>query len=273
MLYNSNKKSAFSFCFPFLFTNFEAMHLSIHIEQNPYQVDLSNPLNITLGFGPNFENPNAFHIDFAKVEPIRVGSFVGSVIEGGSANCEIVTYCAHGNGTHTEGVGHIASERISVHEVLQKHFLTAQLITVPLIEIEGDWVIHESELAKQEFSNTDAIIIRTLPNDIDKRNRIWSGNNPPYFTLNAMQQLVDFGFLHLLTDLPSVDPEEDSGALAAHRVWWQYPQKTRKNASITELIYVNDSIQDGLYFLNLMVPKIASDAVPSQPILYPLLPI
>jgi hypothetical protein len=54
MPYNSNKKSAFSFSFPFLFTNFEGMHLSVHIQQNQYQVDLLNPLNITLGFGPNF---------------------------------------------------------------------------------------------------------------------------------------------------------------------------------------------------------------------------
>ena len=249
------------------------MQLFIHIEENPYQVDFSNPSNITLGFGPNFENPNAFHIDFTKIEPIRVGSFVGSVIEGGSANCEVVTYCAHGNGTHTEGVGHIASERISVSDVLEKHFFSAQLISVPLIEIEGDWVIHESELTKHDFSKMEAIVIRTLPNEPNKRNKIWSGNNPPYFTLNAMQMLVDLGFSHLLTDLPSVDPEEDSGALAAHRIWWQYPQNTRSKASITELIYVNDSTNDGLYFLNLMVPKIASDAVPSQPILYPLLPL
>ena len=75
---------------------------------------------------------------------------------------------------------------------------------------------------------------------------------------------------HLLTDLPSVDPEEDAGALAAHRIWWQFPENTRMNSSITELIYVDQKIEDGLYLLNLMVPKIASDAVPSQPIVYPL---
>jgi len=192
------------------------------------------------------------------------------VREGGSANCEIVTYCAHGNGTHTEGVGHIAAERISVNDVLTKHFFTAQVITVPLVQEGNDWVISEVELEKHTFTAAEAIIIRTTPNQLTKKNQVWSGQNPPYFSLKAMQKLVNHGFQHLLTDLPSVDPEEDAGALAAHRIWWKYPSNTRLHSSITELIYVPESVEDGMYLLNLMVPKIASDAVPSQPVLYPL---
>lgn len=247
------------------------MQFSLEINGIRYSAALNNPLNITLGFGPNFENPNAFHINYPTVEPIRVGSFVGSVSEGGSANCEIVTYCAHGNGTHTEGVGHLSKERIAVNDVLTHHFFTAQLITVPLVQEGTDWVISEAEINKYELSDSEAIIIRTTPNQLSKKNQVWSGQNPPYFSLQAMQKLVDHGFQHLLTDLPSVDPEEDAGALAAHRVWWQYPSKTRLHSSITELIYVPDNVEDGLYLLNLMFPKISSDAVPSQPILYPLI--
>ena len=135
----------------------------------------------------------------------------------------------------------------------------------------ADWVISVEELNKFNFKKTEAIIIRTTPNEHSKKSQVWSGHNPPYFTLNAMQKLVDLGFEHVLTDLPSADPEEDAGALAAHRIWWQYPSNTRKNASITELIFVQDEVEDGLYLLNLMVPKIASDAVPSQPVIYPLI--
>ncbi len=247
------------------------MKFSLNIDQISYQVKLDKPIPLTLGFGPEFENPNAFHINYPTIVPIRVGSFVGSVKEGGSANCEIVTYCAHGNGTHTEGVGHISEERISVNDVLQKYFFSAQLITVPLVQDGADWVISVEELNKFNFKKTEAIIIRTTPNEHSKKSQVWSGHNPPYFTLNAMQKLVDLGFEHVLTDLPSVDPEEDAGALAAHRIWWQYPSNTRKNASITELIFVQDEVEDGLYLLNLMVPKIASDAVPSQPVIYPLI--
>ena len=82
--------------------------------------------------------------------------------------------------------------------------------------------------------------------------------------------ILDAGFEHILTDLPSVDPEEDAGALAAHRIWWQYPQNTRRHATITELIFVPEAAAPGLYYLQLILPKIHSDAVPSQPLIYPL---
>jgi kynurenine formamidase len=167
-------------------------------------------------------------------------------------------------------LGHITKERIHLPDVLMNFHFTAQVITVELVQENGDWVISESSLQHIKWVKTDAIVIRTLPNSVTKKSQIWSGNNPPYFTIGAMQKIVDQGYNHLLTDFPSVDPEEDGGTLAAHRVWWNYPQNPRKNATITELIFVADHIQDGIYLLNIQVPKIHSDAVPSQPVLYNL---
>jgi len=248
--------------------------VKIHIpfDNHIYTADLTQPISLALGFGPSAENPNAFHINPAEFEPIRVGDFVGAVAEGGSANCEVVTYCAHGNGTHTECVGHLSSERIHVAEIHKTPNLLAQLITVPLYEdADGRACITAKSFLGIEFDKVPALIIRTLPNELDKKSRIWSGNEPPYFSLEAMQHIVNAGFDHLLTDLPSVDPEEDDGALAAHRIWWQYPQNTRLHATITELIFVSEHVSDGLFYLQLNLPKIHSDAVPSQPLIYPLL--
>jgi arylformamidase len=76
---------------------------------------------------------------------------------------------------------------------------------------------------------------------------------------------------HLLLDLPSVDREEDGGALAAHKAFWQYPESIRMDATITELIYVPNHVGDGLYLLNLQIASFESDASPSKPILYHLL--
>lgn len=247
--------------------------VKVHITHNnhDYQADLTQPISIALGFGPLAENPNAFHINPAKFEPIRVGDFVGAVAEGGSANCEVVTYCAHGNGTHTECVGHLSSERIHVAEIHQTPNLLAQLITVPLhIDSEGRACVTATSFVGIEFETLPALIVRTTPNESDKKSRVWSGNEPPYFSIEAMQHIVDAGFEHLLTDLPSVDPEEDAGALAAHRIWWQYPQNTRLHATITELIFVPNFVSDGMFYLQLNLPKIHSDAVPSQPMIYPL---
>ncbi|PSR06055.1 MAG: metal-dependent hydrolase, partial [Bacteroidetes bacterium SW_10_40_5] len=64
--------------------------------------------------------------------------------------------------------------------------------------------------------------------------------------------------------------QEDDPKLSSHHHFFAYPGKPRKNATITELIYVPNDITDGLYLLNLQVPSIASDAAPSRPCLYAL---
>ena len=86
-----------------------------------------------------------------------------------------------------------------------------------------------------------------------------------------MDMLLSYGIDHLLVDLPSVDREEDGGALAAHKRFWEYPEKKFVKRSITELVYIPDNVPDGLYLLNLLVPAFNLDAAPSRPVLYPLL--
>ncbi|MCB0558058.1 MAG: cyclase family protein, partial [Phaeodactylibacter sp.] len=73
-------------------------------------------------------------------------------------------------------------------------------------------------------------------------------------------------------DLPSVDREEDGGKLLAHRAFWSYPETPRTDCTITELIFVNNSIQDGLYLLNIMIASFEIDASPGKPVLYKLEP-
>ena len=244
------------------------MFVEVDINNVKFTADLTSGQSLANGFGPQAENPNAFHIPAAIVEPIRVGEFVGSVKEGGSANCEVVTYCAHGNGTHTESVGHLSKERIHIPDILKRTHYTAQIITVDL-HGEPARLTMES-LQNISWEPCEAIIIRSLPNSDAKQSMHWSGNQPPYIEPDAMEVIKDKGFIHLLTDFPSVDPEEDAGALTAHRKWWNFPENPRVESSITEMIFVEDSIKDGLYLLEICIPKIHSDAVPSQPIVYPL---
>jgi kynurenine formamidase len=139
-------------------------------------------------------------------------------------------------------------------------------------ETQGDdWLITATALNNCSLHRTPAIIIRT--NNISNiRGKNWSGTNPCYFEPAAIQLLVDAGYQHILTDLPSIDREEDAGALASHHEWWQYPAKPRMHASITELIVVPESVTDGLYLLNLQFAPIESDASPSRPVIYPLIP-
>ena len=45
-------------------------------------------------------------------------------------------------------------------------------------------------------------------------------------------------------------------------------EDARMNCTITEMIYVDNSISDGSYFLNLQIASFENDASPSKPILY-----
>ena len=84
----------------------------------------------------------------------------------------------------------------------------------------------------------------------------------------AAQLLVDKGVDHLLIDLPSVDRERDAGALLAHKAFWNYKGPLRKKATITEFIFVPNTIEDGTYFLNIQLAPFENDASPSRPVLY-----
>jgi kynurenine formamidase len=209
---------------------------------------------------------------------------LGSVAEGGAVNFRDVYFNPHGHGTHTENVGHIIDTDVPVVSSIHSSHYMAKLITVELMRqdamqdsskdvtqdaSQGDWVVNEESLLGMDL-NVEALIIRTKPNDHSKTSRQYSGTNFPYLTIGAMQRIVDAGVQHLLVDLPSVDREEDGGALAAHHLFWNVPAEPNFQKTITELIYVPNEISDGNYILNLQVSNFANDAAPSRPMLFDL---
>jgi len=56
--------------------------------------------------------------------------------------------------------------------------------------------------------------------------------------------------------------------LAFHHSFWEVPENPNFIRTITELIYVDNSIEDGTYVLSLQVAAFANDAAPSRPVLY-----
>ena len=126
-------------------------------------------------------------------------------------------------------------------------------------------------LARQpDRAMPEALVLRTLPNDAAKRQRHYSGTNPTYIEPALAEWLVEYNVQHFLLDLPSVDREEDAGQLLAHHAFWQYPAQPRREATITELIFVPDEVPDGLYLLNIQITSLELDASPSKPVLYQL---
>jgi len=237
-----------------------------------FSANLSKPIDLSIPLRDGAENPNCFWAPMPEFSPVRAGDFVGSTAEGGVVNFFNVRLNPHGNGTHTECVGHIARERFVLREcLLESHFLTKIVSLYPRRTEEGDRVIFRDQMEEIFSENeAEALIIRTLPNDDLKLRQNYSGSNPPYLHHEAVEFLVKCGVQHLLLDLPSVDREEDGGQLLAHRAFWQYPHATRSQATITEMVFVPNSVRDGLYLLNLQTTSLDLDASPSKPVVFEL---
>ncbi len=243
----------------------------IHFEGNNYTANLESPIDVSIPMQSGMENPNAFHIPFPRFEPIRVGDFVGSVAQGSGANCENLFINAHGNGTHTECIGHITPHRISVNDTLTSFFFTCQLLSVQPETLEnGDYIITPKAIEGKLISGIEALMLRTLPNSTQKLTQHYSGNNPCYLSPELTAMIAAAGVSHLLVDLPSVDREEDGGAMLAHKAFWKYPDKPRMEATITELIYVPTEVKDNIYLLNIQIASLQTDASPSKPLLFNL---
>ena len=248
------------------------MIATIQLNSKKLKIDLSEPLDISMPLKGDASNVNAWYIGHPKIEPEVFDGDIASVAEGAVINFNTITFNPHAHGTHTETVGHITKEKYSVNKHLKQFFFLAELITVAPENYLKDKVISAKQI---QFAlgnkKRDALVVRTIPNTKDKKSRQYSHTNWTYFTEDAVKLLVKKGIKHLLVDLPSIDREEDGGELRAHKAFWNIGGKVRKDATITELIYVSNKIDDGCYMLNLQIAPFDNDATPSKPILYKIL--
>lgn len=244
------------------------MIATITYQNKEYSIDLAKPLDISIPIRSSDKNVNAWYIPEPKIEPVRFGDWVGKVSEGASTNFNNILFNPHGHGTHTECLGHITKEFHSINKTLTRFFFITELITVTPEPLGEDLVITKSQIKQQLSSHPEALVIRTLPNNDKKLSRQYSNTNWPYLTEEAARFIRNQGIEHLLIDLPSVDKEKDEGKLLAHKAFWDYPENPRLNATITEMVYVNHTIQNGSYVLNLQIASFENDASPSKPVLY-----
>ena len=249
-----------------------------------FQIDLSKPLDISIPLTNNEQNPIAWYQNAPEIAPVTMDDWIGKVSEGkSSTNFNNIFFNPHAHGTHTECLGHITRDFYSINQCLKQFFFTAELISVEPKAIGEDLVITKEQVEKAlnlsfraESRKSEAIIIRTLPNPESKKHLNYSNTNPPYLEDTAAIFIREKGIQHLLIDLPSVDKEHDEGKLLAHKAFWnvkdvnQVNEDARFNCTITEMIYVNEEIQDGRYILNLQFASFENDASPSKPVLYSL---
>jgi kynurenine formamidase len=251
------------------------MTATISCNGTSFTVNLSEPLDISIPLSATENNPVAWYIDKPVIEPVKMGDWTGKVSEGATTNFNNIFFNPHGHGTHTECLGHITKDFFSINNTLTTFFFVAELVSV-LPEQQGeDYVITKIQIEQALNGNaSEAIIIRTLPNDAAKLHKNYSHTNPPYLEEAAAEYIRSLGIKHLLIDLPSVDKEKDEGRLLAHKAFWNVKDvndlnaDARHDATITEMVFVPDAIKDGMYLLNLQIAPFVNDASPSKPVLY-----
>ena len=244
------------------------MIAEIKYKNKKYSVNLSKPIDISIPVRGDKNTVNAWYISKPAIIPEQKDDWIAKVSEGASVNFNSIQFNPHSHGTHTECIGHITPEFRSIHQTLQHYFFTALLISITPDKMGDDRIITKNHLQKVLRGKPEALIIRTLPNDTTKPTKKYSHTNWPYLTEDAAIFIRESRIEHLLIDLPSVDREKDNGKLKAHKAFWNYPIAIRNQATITELIYVPDTIKDGNYILNLQVAAFENDAAPSKPVLY-----
>ena len=241
----------------------------IHNKQK-YVANLTNPLDISIPIQPN--GLNAWGAERMQIKPVTSGKWIGDVERGSPVNFNNIFFNPHAHTTHTECVGHISSEKESLNQELLTFFFISQLISVVPEKVNNDFILTKNLIKKtiSKHDNVEALVIRTIPNSESKTYKNYSNTNPPYLSEQAVKYLVSIGVRHLLIDLPSIDKEEDGGALIAHKSFWQFPKNKRHGCTITEFIYVPNKIKDGRYLLNLQFAPFNNDAAPSRPVLFKL---
>ncbi len=272
------------------------MKITTQIAGTDYQADLSQGRCIAIGLEFNGAQPNHFGVPVATSQPVAGGDFVGDTQQGGSCNVDVITLTPHCNGTHTESVGHIVDAKPSVHQSLQTILCPVTLISVLPTDAARchdsyqpgfdpkDKVVTKAQLVSHLQDVPDAqlqaLVVRTLPNKVEKKSLVYGDKQQPaYFTRDAMEYIVARGVQHLVVDFPSLDKMYDKGLLTNHHVFWNVTEathdldeQTRTEKTVTELAFIDNAIEDGLYLLNLQIAPVELDAAPSRPVLIALQP-
>jgi kynurenine formamidase len=259
------------------------------------RVAMDKAVSLAIAVEFNTAGPRHFGAGAPTAAPFAIGAFTGSVASDASVNCSTFTLTPHCQSTHTESVAHLTREAGDAWRVVPRGLLPAVVVSVlpePARESSEssdpqpwgtDTLITRRRLRAAwpmgRITEPVAAIIHTLPNDLSKRTRDYEALVPPYLTREAVLWLVEKRIEHLVLDVPSLDRTHDDGHMVGHRLFFGLPagssargDAARSRATITELAFIPDELADGPCMLHLAVPALGGDAVPSQPIVYPLAP-
>lgn len=268
------------------------MRIRLEMDQASWSVDLERAVSCAIEQRFDAHQPSAFGLPAARSAPSQLNGWVGDLSAGSPVRCHTVTLTPHDNGTHTESARHIGLEAPSPAQCVGAGLFPCALLRVeptalvdsresvrtPMAE-EGDAVVTSASLQAAAArvglrALPPALLIALQPPDATRASKRW-GADTPYLTREAVVWLAESGVTHLLLELPSIDRLHDGGWVDNHRLWWSHPAPPTAEPTqrtITEMVSVPPSANEGLWLLHLSVAPWDEDAAPSHPWLLPLLP-
>ena len=256
------------------------MRIEFAFDGRSFWADPKTAIDLSSAVDFDGDQPTFFGLPRARQLAVEDGGFVGDTGRGGGCNCRSIILCPHGNGTHTESAQHLRADAPAPAQALREPLIPARLLSITATTLgesgesysncgERDDRVISATILKAAASNQAlpaAVVLRTQPNDESKRRANYDVLWAPYFTFEAIAWLCESGVKHLIVDLPSLDRHDDEGELANHHRFWS---SQGDGATVTELAFIPNHALDGLYLLNLQLPHLLTDAVPSRPLLFP----
>src|SRR5690348_18248837 len=90
------------------------MLMSFEVGSRKFVADMTRGISIAIPMRFEGPQPNFFGAPAATAEPVRSGDWEGDVRKGGSCNVYRYHFVPHCNGTHTECIGHMVEDKVSV---------------------------------------------------------------------------------------------------------------------------------------------------------------
>lgn len=254
----------------------------------PPRFDLASPVSLARLLRFDGGDPRHFGAPAPRRVPLVLPGFAGEVRRGASCNCAVLELVPHCHGTHTESVAHLVAEPHDACEVAPRGLVPALLLAIEPVDAATSG--EDSDPAPQPGDRllTRAALRAAWPGHLPFEPRALvlrtgaaargDAAEAPYVSRQCAMELVARGIEHLVIDLPSIDRGHDQGRLCAHRLFFGLPpgstrlaEATRRDCTVTEFAAIPPELAPGPYALQLALPRIGGDAVPSQPLLFRLL--
>jgi arylformamidase len=259
-------------------------------------IDLAAPVSLARPVRFDGGGPRHFGAPAAHSRPYAAPGFSGEVRRGASCNCATIELTPHCNGTHTESVAHLVDEPLDVCDLVPLGLMPALVVSAAPVDASatdedsdpapqaGDRLLTRGAVlagwpATLPFAPR-ALVLRSAAGEADHDGPGEDADGDavaPYLSRQLVGELVARGIEHLVVDLPSIDRGHDGGRLCGHRLFFGLPpgstrlaQATRRACTVTEYARIPAALADGPCALQLTLPRLAGDAVPSRPLAFRL---